>query len=358
MSETVRVGIIGAGANAHERHIPHLRALDDVELLAVCNRTRESTEAVTHAYDIPIGHKDWQDVIADPDLDAIVIGTWPNMHCRVAVAALKAGKHVLCEARMARSASEAWEMLSVAQANPHLVAQLVPAPTTFRVDSTIRRLLAEGYLGDLLAVEIRAGGDFLDRDAPLHWRQDAELSGYNVMSLGIWYETIMRWVGEATSALALARVFVKTRKDVEGFLRPVLIPDHIDVLASLACGAQAHFQISAVTALGGDPDVYLFGSQGTLRFSGDLLCGGRRGVTALEEVPIPLTEQGTWRVEEEFINAIRGVEPVRLTTFEDGVKYMEFTEAVARSIATGRVVALPLFRPTPPTQILLGDGSV
>ena len=358
MSETVRVGIIGAGANARDRHIPYLRSLDGVELLAVCNRTRESTEAVTQAYDIPIGHKHWQDVIADPDLDAIVIGTWPNMHCRVAVAALKAGKHVLCEARMARSASEAWEMLSVAQANPHLVAQLVPAPTTFRVDSTIRRLLAEGYVGELLAVEIRAGGDFLDRDAPLHWRQDAELSGYNMLSLGIWYETIMRWVGEATSALALARVFVKTRKDAEGFLRPVLIPDHIDVLASMACGAQAHFQISAVTALGGDPDLYLFGSDGTLRFNGDLLYGGRRGVTALEEVSIPPTEQGTWRVEQEFINAIRGAEPVRLTTFEDGVKYMEFTEAVARSIATGRVVALSLFRPTPSTQVVLGDGSV
>jgi len=350
MSEIVRVGIIGAGANAHERHIPHLRALDDVELLAVCNRTRESTDAVTHAYDIPTGHTHWQDMIADPDLDAIVIGTWPNMHCRVAVAALKAGKHVLCEARMARSASEAWEMLSVAQANPHLVAQLVPAPITFRVDRTIRRLLAEGYLGELLAVEVRAGGDFLDRDAPLHWRQDAELSGYNVMSLGIWYETIMRWVGEATSALALARVFVKTRKDAEDFLRPVLVPDHLDVVASLACGAQAHFQISAVAAMGGDHEAYLFGSDGTLRFSDDLLYGGRRGVTSLEEVPIPLTEQGTWRVEEAFINAIRGVEAVRLTTFEDGVKYMEFTEAVARSIATGRVVALPLFRPTPSTQ--------
>jgi predicted dehydrogenase len=72
------------------------------------------------------------------------------------------------------------------------------------------------------------------------------------------------------------------------------------------------------------------------------LYGGRRGDSELVEIPIPPEEEGAWRVEEEFVNAIRGHAPVRLTTFEDGVRYMEFTEAVARSVLTGRAVPLPL----------------
>jgi predicted dehydrogenase len=87
--------------------------------------------------------------------------------------------------------------------------------------------------------------------------------------------------------------------------------------------------------------VSLYGSEGTLRFEGGQLYGGRRGDAQLAEMAIPESEQGGWRVEEEFIDAIRGLAPVRLTTFEDGVRYMEFTEAVFRSRTTGRAVPLP-----------------
>jgi predicted dehydrogenase len=57
---------------------------------------------------------------------------------------------------------------------------------------------------------------------------------------------------------------------------------------------------------------------------------------------IPPEEHGRWRVEEEFINAIRGREKVTRTRFEDGVRYMEFTEAVIRSAQSGQAVNLPL----------------
>ena len=72
------------------------------------------------------------------------------------------------------------------------------------------------------------------------------------------------------------------------------------------------------------------------------LFGGKKGDKALAEIPIPAAEAGAWRVEEEFINAIRGQEVITHTNFEDGVKYMEFTEAVTRSMQEGRVIALPL----------------
>ena len=68
------------------------------------------------------------------------------------------------------------------------------------------------------------------------------------------------------------------------------------------------------------------------------LSGGRRGDKTLSEIPIPAERRIGWRVEEEFVNAIRGREKITRTTFTDGVLYMEFTDAVTRSAATGQAV--------------------
>jgi predicted dehydrogenase len=264
------------------------------------------------------------------------------MHARLTLAALNADKHVMCEARMAMNATEAHEMLSASQTNPHLVAQIVPSPMTLGVDKTIKRLLAEGYLGDVLAIEGRVGGTFIDTEGPMHWRQDFNLSGYNTMTMGIWYEAIMRWVGHATRVTAFAKTFVKMRRSEEGDLKAVRVPEHIDVLADMVCGAQLHLQVSSVAGLVGAPEIYIFGSKGTLRFHQNKLYGGQRNDKALSEITIPANEQGGWRVEEEFVNAIRGKEVITHTSFEDGVKYMEFTEAALRSAADGIAINLPL----------------
>jgi predicted dehydrogenase len=275
-------------------------------------------------------------------VDAVVIGTWPNLHCPVTVAALTADKHVLCEARMARNAQEAHAMWNASRARPHLVAQVVPAPLSFPVDKTVQRLLADGYLGELLGINVRASQGFLNPDSPLHWRQDFDLSGFNIMSLGIWYETVMRWVGDAIRVTAMGKTYVTTRRDEDGQMRAVRVPEHIDVLSDMACGAQLHVQVSSVTGLAPTAETWLFGSRATLRFADNKLWGGKRGDKGLAEIEIPEAERGEWRVEEEFVNAIRGLEPVKLTTFADGVKYMEWTEAVHRSMAEGRAIGLPL----------------
>ena len=341
-SDTVRVGIIGAGRNTKSRHIPGLQAIDNVEIIGVCNRSQESSQRVADEFGIPKIYNDWQETINDNDTNAIVIGTWPYMHCRATVAALRANKHVMCEARMAMNAREAHLMRLMARQKTHLTAQIVPSPMTLRVDNTIKRLIAEGYLGKVLAVEVRAGGTFLDTDSSLQWRQDFDLSGMNIMSMGIWYEALMRWVGEATRIIAMGKTFVKMRADIDGIMRAVRIPEHIDIVGELVCGAQLHMQISAVTGLAGTPEVFLFGSEGTLRFSNNKLFGGQREQNELIEIEIPSEEEGGWRVEEEFVNAIRGEETITHTDFETGVKYMEFTEAVTRSMANGTTITLPL----------------
>jgi predicted dehydrogenase len=338
--ETIRVGVVGAGGNTTKMHIPKLQAIPGVEIVSVSNRSRESSERVAQQFGIPTVYEHWWELIAAPDTNAIVIGTWPYLHCRTTVAALTADKHVLCEARMAMNASEAIEMLDAAQANPHLVAQIVPSPFTLGVDKTIQRLIAEDFLGDILAIDIRAGGGaFLDPDAPLHWRQNMDLSGFNVMTMGIWYEALLRWVGEATRVTAMGKTFVKLRRDAESnTMKPARVPEHINIIADMACGAQANITVSAVSGLSEPDGAYLFGSQGTLRFTGGKLYGGKRGDKSLQEIAIPPSEAGGWRVEEEFVNAIRGQETITHTTFADGVKYMLFTEAVTRSMVEGQAV--------------------
>ena len=340
--ETVKIGIIGAGGNTRSRHIPGLQAIEGVEIIGVCNRSQESSQRVADEFGIPKTYGNWQDAIGDPDTNAIVIGTWPYMHCRATVAALRADKHVMCEARMAMNAREAHIMRMASRQKTHLIAQIVPSPMTLRVDNTIKRLIAEGYIGDVLAIEARAGGAFLDSESPLQWRQDFDLSGLNIMSLGIWYEALIRWVGEATRIMAMGKTFVKMRPDADGVMRSVRIPEHIDVVGDLACGAQLHIQVSTVAGLAGAPEVYLFGSNGTLRFSGNKLYGGQKDDAELTEIDIPDTEAGGWRVEEEFVNAIRGNEVITHTDFDTGVKYMEFTEAVTRSMQSGTAITLPL----------------
>lgn len=341
-SGIIRVGIIGAGTNTRERHIPGLEAQQGVGIVSVCNRTLESTSRVAREFGIPTMYDRWQDLVAATDTDAVVIGTWPYLHCPITLAALATNKHVLCEARMALNAGQAHLMLDASRQHPHLVAQLVPSPLTLRVDRTVQRLLADGYLGNLLAIDVRADGGFLDPAAPLHWRQDFACSGFNTMTLGIWYEALLRWVGEAVKVVACGRTYVTMRKDNQGIPRAVRIPEHLDVMADMACGAQAHLQFSTVTGLAGPPEAWLFGSEGTLRFAENTLYGGRKGDPSLVEIEIPPKEAGGWRVEEEFINAIRGQEPVTHTTFETGVKYMEFTEAVGRSVLEEQSISLPL----------------
>jgi predicted dehydrogenase len=335
----IRVGFVGAGANTRKHHIPKLKAQPGVELVAVANRTKESGERVARELGIGRVHADWQEIVHAPDIDAVCIGTWPYMHCAITTAALEQGKHVLCEARMAMNAAEGRRMLEASRKAPRLVAQLVPAPHTLEVDATIQRLLRDGYVGDVLAVELASSaGRFIDPAAPLHWRQDVALSGHNILNMGIWYEAMMRWLGPAQRVTAMTKIAVPRRKDGAGASHEVKVPDHVDILAQLRQGAVAHLRFSAVTALAPASEAWIYGSEGTLRLEADTLrlSGGRRGDSALREIPVPAETRVGWRVEEEFVNAIRGREKISRTTFEDGVRYMEFTDAVTRSAATGQ----------------------
>lgn len=350
---TIRVGLIGAGANTRARHVPGLRAVAGVEIVAVCNRRPESTAAAAREFDIPRTYAHWQELLADPDLDAVVIGTWPYLHGPITLAALEAGKHVLTEARLSINAAEAHRMLQEARRRPELVAQVVPSPFGLKGLDVMRELLDGGYLGEPREVQVFSFNAALaDPASPLSWRQDAALSGFNMLNLGILHETLLRWLPSPVQVRAQVHAHVPERIDPQsGVRRPVGTPDSVQVLAVLPDGARVSYHLSGVTPFGQAAGIHLYGSDGALRY--DLLTDRLRGASAkqgdrpqtadqLTEIAIPAEKARGWTVEADFIAAIREGRPVELTTFETGVAYMEFTEAVARSAELDEVIELPL----------------
>jgi predicted dehydrogenase len=350
MSPVVRIGLIGAGNNTRVRHIPGFRAIPGVELTAVSNRSRESAEKVAAEFGVARVVENWKEIIEAPDIDAVCIGTWPNLHGKLAVAALRAGKHVLTEARMARNLGEAEMMLAESRLHPKLVAQIVPAPMSLPFDATIQELVNDGTLGALREVVINSTHDGLaDSSLPLSWRQDLTLSGKNTLYLGICYEMVLRWLGRGVSALvADAAIFSRERKDAEGVPQTTTIPESLTVLGRYAPSSAltnspwgsvgqsdgtrlvAHF--SGVERTPARSEIRLNGSKAGLRL--DLARGElwlARPGAAEQPVTIPPEKRGGWRVEADFIASIREGTPVRLTNFETGVKYMHFTEAVWES---------------------------
>src|SRR5436190_5334867 len=194
----LRIGIVGAGNIVKTRHLPALQKHPEVDIVAVSNSTYESSENFCKQ-NLPSATPmaNWADLLALPDLDIIWIGTPPYMHSAVTVSALEAGKHVFCQARMAMDLVEAEEMLAVSRRFPELVTMLCPPPHGMRADLLMQKLLAEKILGAPHHLRLQSlNSAYLDPDAPAHWRQRIEISGLNVLTLGIYIEVLQRWFGD------------------------------------------------------------------------------------------------------------------------------------------------------------------
>lgn len=341
--DTLNIGIIGAGGIVKTRHLPGLSRIPGVRVAAVCNRSRESGEAVAREWGIPEVMTDWRALVRREDLQAVVIGSWPYTHAEMSIAALEAVKHVFCQARMARNAAEAREMLRAAEAHPELVAMLCPPPAGMKGDRLVRKLIAEGFLGEPREVHATGLSDAnLTPDAPLHWRQNQELQGYNTLTLGMWIEVIHRWMGPHRKLTAVLKTHTPERRDPRiGEMRPVRIAESVAIAAELENGAVGTYSFSGVTRHAPHNSIQLYGTGGTLIYdlNTDEIRGARADEREARPIPIPPDLVREWTVEEEWVRAIREGGPVE-PSFADGLLYMEFTEAVYRSAERGEVVTL------------------
>ena len=140
MPETIRVGIIGAGKIAQDRHIPLLQKVPDVRITHAWSRRPETARQAARRFGIPHQVERWEQIVESPEIDAVVVATPPNLHLPATLAALDAGKHVLCQARMARNLKEARRMLEASTTTDRVTA-LYAAGFGLKGDRVMRRRL-------------------------------------------------------------------------------------------------------------------------------------------------------------------------------------------------------------------------
>ena len=336
----LRIGIVGAGNIVLTRHLPALKKNPDTEIVAVSNSTYESSEQFCKEHcsgATPMAN--WADLLAVPDLDIILIGTPPYMHSAVTISALEAGKHVFCQARMSMDLAEAEEMLAASKRFPELVTMLCPPPFGMRADLLVKKLLAENFIGPPHAVRLQSfTGVYLNPEAPAHWRQKIEISGLNVLTLGIYVEVLQRWLGDITGVFARGKILNAERRGYQ-----VIVPDMLNVLCVFESGAEGVLEFSGVHAGAPNDRLRIFGDRGALLydFTNERVRSVKYGGREMEDLDVPKELMTEWRVEDDFISAVKSKGRMKpRPSFEDGVRYMRVVQAVADSRAANEWVAI------------------
>lgn len=329
-TNTIRIGIVGAGRFSNIRVLPELKKIPGVELVAVANSRRETSERVAQEQGVGRVAADWKEVVSADDVDLVFNGTQAPQHHDILLAALENDKHVFTMNPLAMTAAEAQEIVRAAQARPHLKMRqylAFPHGPYPREDAVVLRLLEEGRIGRVL-------------HASLTWHTP-------FLALGSYFEVLNRWLGDHRRVLGFRKQY-----EIEGKRAGVTT-----TLAELAEGATityTHNTLISEPARG--PRAELYGEEGTLIVHAnpesprESIFIGKRGGTDLEPVAIPADLGANWddprfvNVEEQFIEWVQGgAEPTPLLIKpEDGLKSLEFAEGFVASMKQGSVwVDLP-----------------
>src|SRR4051794_39255290 len=150
MTKRLRVGVIGCGLIAQVMHLHYLRELSSrFEIAAVCDLSEELRQACAREYNVPAQFATWQELIAHP-LDAVLVLT-SGSHAPAAIAAAKAGLHVLVEKPMCFSVAEGREMIDAAER----AGVTLMVAYNKRYDPAYRRLIEEaGRLSDIRLAQV------------------------------------------------------------------------------------------------------------------------------------------------------------------------------------------------------------
>jgi len=208
-----------------------------------------------------------------------------------------------------------------------------------RADLLVKKLLAEDYIGRPHHVRLQSfTSNYLDPGAPPHWRQRIEISGLNILTLGIYIEVLQRWLGDINGVFGRGKIIQPIRQGYE-----VIIPDLLTVLCAFDNGAEGVLEFSGIDALAPSDRVEIYGSSGTLTydFGSDVVEAGKVGDRGLHVVELPSELETEWRVEEDFLAAVKSKGRVRPhPNFEDGLRYMRVVQAVADSRARNEWVTV------------------
>jgi predicted dehydrogenase len=346
----VGVAIVGIGFGARVA-LPAFAAVPGARVRAVVGRSAEGMARVAREHDVPLATTRLEDALADPAVHLVHITTPPDLHAAQAVAALAAGKHVLCEKPFAFDAAAADAMCAAVPPGRLALVdhQLRFAPGVQR----LRRLLADGYVGTPLYATLDvATPRELERGRSFGWWQERGRGGGALGAYGSHGIDLLRLLlGEPESVCSTLHTFV-TERPAAGDVRPRRVDSDDWAAFWLRCGRRrAAAQISAVAHGGMGLQLSLFGTDGALHLDSEGTLRGRRGgggiedLAAPERLPEPLrgrVPDTVWSsafavLAQAVVAAIAaGDERVPgAATFADGLAVQRVLDAVRAAAASG-----------------------
>lgn len=346
-SGDVRVGFIGSGF-ARRVQLPALGLVPGAKATAIASGHRENAAAVARDFGLRHVFTDGTELARSADVDLVVISSTPDSHARYAIAALAAGKHVLCEKPMALDALEAAQMLTASEQHPDRLAwidhELRYEPNRRRA----RELIRSEAIGELRHIELtlkpylRGDGRPQAADAPWNWWFDASRGGGILGAVGSHLIDLCRfWTGsEITYVAGLVDTFVRQRKDESGVDRPVTADDFASFVLQTGKGVIATITLSTVAHHGPGHLGQVTGSAGTLLLTGETKLELGKPGTPVEDISVTddLWEKtkpnNMWarsfvRLMREMMRVIGGGTPEgEPATFRDGWQVQRVLDAI------------------------------
>lgn len=348
----IRVALLGAGSIS-ALHVESYQKLDHVEVMAICSRDGESAAKMAARYNIPCFFADYQEMLKLPEIDAVSITTWNSSHAAAGIAALNAGKHVLCEKPLAINAEAAQQMAAAAQANGRLL--MVGFCRRFEENvRALKELIAGGDLGEIYYAKagmLRRWGN------PGGWFAAKEKSGGGpVIDLGAHIIDLARYLmGNPQAVSVFASTFAKIgmKPGVRGAVKYTAaggeagndVEDGATALVKFENGKTLFFETSWVQHIRED-DTYLelYGDKAGARIGPDLELYESRGDYLVNVKPVIDKRfnsfEHIFNAEiAHFITCIREGTPC-ICPAADGVAVQQIIDAVYQSSITGHEVLL------------------
>jgi D-xylose 1-dehydrogenase (NADP+, D-xylono-1,5-lactone-forming) len=316
-------GIIST-AHINRLVIPGAHASPKVELRAVASRDRVRAEAYAREWEIPVAYGSYEELLADPAIEAVYISLPNTLHCEWSVKAVEAGKHVLCEKPLSRHVDEVEAAFDAAERAGRLLSEAFMYrhnPQTARLAGLVK----DGAIGELRLVRSAFSYSLYEEDN-IRLRTDVE--GGALMDVGCYCVSGSRLLAGEPESVYGAAWFGPSGTDWV-FAGTMRFPD--DVLAVFDCG----------TAMPGRDELEAIGSEGSLFLDDPWHCRKpvielrREGsVERIEAEPVD-----SYRLElENLSDAVRG-EAELLLGREDAVAQARTLEALHRSSVEGQPVA-------------------
>jgi predicted dehydrogenase len=353
-----RIGIIGVGFGA-QVHVPAFRS-EGWDVAAICSRNREKAQKAAADAGIADVHTDPMELIRRDDLEAVAIITPPGVHHALAMAALKAGKHVMCEKPFALDARQATEMRDTAEKSGR-TAMIAHEFRHTPQRAYIKQLLAENHIGkfQLCTMEL-----FLDRyvtkePRPLTWNAYKAEGGGLLGALGSHYIDGLRyWFGEVATVAGRVGAL---RPDVVDASTGRIVKSETDDTFSFTLTFKDGGTATMIASFGTTPArgarIAVMGDNGTLLaeqpgpnpLENGVVVASRNGAPLAElktpEQYTPFTDARDHRLMafrllvRDFTNGVeQGISPA--PNFTDGLRCQQVLDAVRESSESGRTIAL------------------